>query len=231
VSTSGDKPLTSTVRELTPTWAAGVALMVKGEKRRAWLPGQLVSHEQFGDSRPAGTPEPEDVVIDTELLDVVDMPKPAPTPVDVAAPPARVSRTASGVGYRLLSSHAGTSAPRPLPSSIVTVNYTAWTPDGNMFASSFLSGQPETFQLSKAIRGLRDGLNTMRVGDTTRFWIPAELAFDDSTSPQAGPHGMVVFDVELLYVYTADGQRGRVRRLEGRVGLQRQPTERPSGRP
>ena len=39
----------------------------------------------------------------------------------------------------------------------------------------------------------------MKVGDVTRFWIPASLAYGDS--PQGGaPAGTLVFDVELLSI-------------------------------
>jgi peptidylprolyl isomerase len=39
----------------------------------------------------------------------------------------------------------------------------------------------------------------MVVGEKRRFWIPGNLAYDNSTRPGA-PKGMLVFDVELLEI-------------------------------
>jgi FKBP-type peptidyl-prolyl cis-trans isomerase len=36
-----------------------------------------------------------------------------------------------------------------------------------------------------------------------RFWIPAELAYGDTPRRPGGPHGMLVFDVELLKINQA----------------------------
>jgi peptidylprolyl isomerase len=58
-------------------------------------------------------------------------------------------------------------------------------------------GKPITFGLDGVIPGWTDGLQTMVVGEKTRFWIPKELAYDGKPGR---PQGMLVFDVELLKI-------------------------------
>ena len=85
---------------------------------------------------------------------------------------------------------------------MVTVNYSGWTTDGKMFDSSVVRGEPATFPLDHVIPGWTEGVQLMKVGDTFRFWIPGALAYDDPSRPprRGSPHGMLVFDVELLDV-------------------------------
>lgn len=47
------------------------------------------------------------------------------------------------------------------------------------------------------IAGWTDGLQVMSVGDTTRFWIPQDLAYKGMAGE---PPGMLVFDIELLRI-------------------------------
>ena len=127
-------------------------------------------------------------------IDLVEFsPSPAVAPPDVAAPPAGVSKTRSGLAYRVL--RPGTGTEHPKSSSRVTVHYTGWTTDGKMFDSSVVRGQPATFRLTDVIPGWTEGVQLMVTGERTRFWIPQRLAYDG----QAGaPRGMLVFDIELV---------------------------------
>jgi peptidylprolyl isomerase len=120
-----------------------------------------------------------------------------PPPPDVAAPPADAARTASGLASKVLK--VGTSNVRPGPTSTVRGNYTGWTTDGKMFDSSVARGEPAQFALNAVIPGWTEGLQLMVVGEKRRFWIPGNLAYDDSPRPDA-PKGMLVFDIELLAV-------------------------------
>jgi peptidylprolyl isomerase len=79
---------------------------------------------------------------------------------------------------------------------MVTVNYSGWTPDGKLFDSSIVSGQPATFQLDGVIAGWTEGVGLMVEGEKTRFWIPEKLAYKGG-----GPvKGDLVFDIELLKI-------------------------------
>jgi peptidylprolyl isomerase len=79
----------------------------------------------------------------------------------------------------------------------VTVHYTGWTTDGQMFDSSVTRGEPATFQLSQVIAGWTEGVQLMTEGEKARFWIPQELAYKGQPG---APAGTLVFDVELLKI-------------------------------
>ena len=114
-------------------------------------------------------------------------------PEDVAGPPREAEYTRSGLASKVLAPGTGTEHPKR--SSTVTVHYSGWTTDGQMFDSSVMRGQAATFPLTRVIRGWTEGLQLMVVGEKRRFWIPEKLAYGG----QAGaPQGMLVFDVELL---------------------------------
>lgn len=121
-------------------------------------------------------------------------PRPAaiPAPPDVAAPPADAQRTPSGLASKVIQPGSGTA--HPGPRDRVTVHYTGWTSDGNMFDSSVARGEPATFGLDRVIPGWTEGLQLMVQGERRRFWIPPNLAYEG----RPGPQGTLVFEVELI---------------------------------
>ncbi len=172
-------------------WTEGVQLMVEGETTRFWIPADLA----YGDTprRPGGPYGT--LVFDIELISID---RPIPAPADVAAPPADAVRTSSGLAYKVLQAGTGTQA--PAPTDTVTVHYTGWTTDGKMFDSSVKRGEPASFPLNRVIAGWTEGVQLMVVGEKTRFWIPADLAYGDPPKRPGAPAGMLVFDIELLEI-------------------------------
>jgi FKBP-type peptidyl-prolyl cis-trans isomerase len=179
------KPSTFQLNRVLPGWTEGVQLMVVGEKRRLWVPEKLAFNGAAG--RPQGT-----VVFDIELLSIEEAP---PAPPDVAAPPADSQKSGSGLASRVLK--PGTGTVHPTKDSTVTVHYTGWTTDGQMFDSSEMAGKPATFSLGQVIRGWTEGVQLMVEGEKRRFWIPEKLAYGGQSGK---PRGMLVFDVELLSI-------------------------------
>jgi peptidylprolyl isomerase len=172
-------------------WTEGLQLMVVGEKRRFWIPGNLA----YGDTptrpgAPSGT-----LVFDVKLISIKSAPKPIVAPADVAAVPADAKKTQSGIGYKVLN--AGKGEVHPKQTDKVEVHYTGWTTDGKMFDSSVLRGKPAQFPLYGVIKGWTEGVQLMVPGEKTRFWIPAELAYGNKPGR---PAGMLVFDIELLKI-------------------------------
>jgi FKBP-type peptidyl-prolyl cis-trans isomerase len=173
-------------------WTEGLQLMVTGEKRRFWIPANLA----YGDNPRPGAPLGQ-LTFDVELLEIIKPPEPPEVPKDVAAAPSSAKKTASGLRYAVLK--PGTGKNHPTPTNRVKVNYSGWTTDGKMFDSSVTRGQPATFGVGQVIKGWTEGLQLMVVGEKTRFWIPADLAYGET--PRAGtPAGTLVFDVELLEI-------------------------------
>jgi FKBP-type peptidyl-prolyl cis-trans isomerase len=168
----------------------GLSLMVQGEKRRLWIPSRLAYGATFRRDAPTG-----DLVYDVELLDVIPAIPPPPVPEDVGKPPRTARRTRSGLAYRVLQKGTGKRSPKATDK--VTVSYTGWTTDGKMFDSSVTRGTPATFRLTSLIKGWTEGLQLMKEGEKTRFWIPAKLAYGDRPTRPGAPAGMLVFDIEL----------------------------------
>lgn len=180
------EPVGLPLDRVIPGWSEGLQLMVEGERRRLWIPEELAY--KGTPNRPQGM-----LVFDVELLSIQEKPSSPPVPEDVAAPPPDAERTSSGLATKVLE--PGTGSEHPTPKSRVTVHYTGWTTDGQMFDSSILRGQPATFPLDQVIAGWTEGLQLMVVGETRRLWIPEELAYKGMPNR---PQGMLVFDVKLI---------------------------------
>lgn len=147
------------------------------------------------DAKPDAKPDEKPAAVEQAQAPAEPIPGDIPAPADVAAPPPTATKTASGLAYRVLGKGKGTTHPRTFDS--VEVHYTGWTTDGKMFDSSVKRGKPTSFGVNGVIKGWTEGLQLMVVGDKTRLWIPAELAY--GTQP-GRPQGMLVFDVELLKI-------------------------------
>jgi peptidylprolyl isomerase len=182
------------VASVIPGLTEGLQMMTVGEKRRFWIPAQLA----YGDASVGGAPS-GNLIFDIELVEIVAQPS---APLDVQAPPASAKRTASGLAYRVLTK--GSGRVHPVASSRVKVHYSGWTTDGNLFDSSVTRGKPATFPLSSVIKGWTEGLQLMVVGEKTRFWIPADLAYGNAPKRPGAPAGMLVFDIELFEIDPAN---------------------------
>src|SRR5271168_4676029 len=93
---------------------------------------------------------------------------------------------------------------------IAVVQYTGWlyeasAPDnkGKQFDSSRTTGRPFRFPLGtgQVIKGWDQGVLGMKVGESRRLIIPADLAYGDSGAGGVIPPGAtLVFDVDLVAV-------------------------------
>lgn len=167
-----------TIAKTAPALARAALLSPVNETRRWWF-------------SLAGS-APQTQIIDLTILGNVD---PVPAPSDVATVPPNANKTASGLAYRVIKK-ANAGGGYPSAKSVITIDYSGWTPDGKLFDSSVTRGEKATFPLSGLISGWKEGLTLMSPGDTYRFWIPGHLAYD-SIPGANGPKGMLVFDVTL----------------------------------
>ncbi|WP_217487662.1 FKBP-type peptidyl-prolyl cis-trans isomerase [Acinetobacter oleivorans] len=109
-----------------------------------------------------------------------------------------VITTKSGLQYQVLKEGNGQ---KPKATSRVKVNYEGRLLDGTVFDSSIARNHPVEFQLSQVIAGWTEGLQTMKEGGKTRFFIPANLAYGEvGAGDTIGPNSALIFDIELLQV-------------------------------
>lgn len=170
-----------------PGLREALGLMSVGQRMRLWLPESLAfagKNDRFKGP----------LMVDVMLLDIIALPA---TPTDLKTPPADAQKTKSGLMSKVLK--PGTGTVHPKGNSTVTVHYTGWLPDGTVFDSSVIKGQPATFPLGDVIKGWSEGVQLMVVGEVRRLWVPGHLGYDGVD--QAGvPKGPLVFDVELIAI-------------------------------
>ncbi len=108
-----------------------------------------------------------------------------------------VTTTSSGLQYEVLVEGMGAS---PVPSDKVSVHYEGSFMDGTPFESSVERGEPAEFGLSQVIAGWTEGLQTMKVGGKTRFYIHPELGYGPGGRGGIPPNALLIFDVQLLAI-------------------------------
>jgi peptidylprolyl isomerase len=122
-------------------------------------------------------------------------PEPPPAPADAAEPPASATKTESGLVWKMLSKPQTGEHPRV--HDRVRINFTGWTPGGEVIDSSIPDGEPRMYPMDELIKGLSEGLQLMAKGERRRFWIPAALA-ESGRPKRRGPAAPSVFDVTLV---------------------------------
>ncbi|QXR10703.1 FKBP-type peptidyl-prolyl cis-trans isomerase [Acinetobacter junii] len=106
--------------------------------------------------------------------------------------------TKSGLQYQVLQQGTGKS---PKLTSTVKVNYEGRLIDGTVFDSSIARNHPVEFKLNQVIPGWTEGVQTMKEGGKSRFFVPSNLAYGDVGAGDAiGPNSTLIFDIELLEV-------------------------------
>ena len=111
-----------------------------------------------------------------------------------------VKTTNSGLQYEVLK--LGNRGLKAQKENVVTIHYQASFIDGEVYDSS-IEKEPVTFPLNApngTIKGLHEGIELMSIGDQYRFFIPAKLAYGNS-SPEGSPippGSTLIFVIELV---------------------------------
>lgn len=106
--------------------------------------------------------------------------------------------TSSGLQYTVLKEGTGKS---PKATDSVKCHYEGFLTDGTLFDSSIQRGEPATFPLGGVIKGWTEGLQLMKEGGKTRFFIPYNLGYGEAGASGAiPPYAALIFDVELIEV-------------------------------
>lgn len=109
-----------------------------------------------------------------------------------------VQVTESGLQYSVIKEGTGKS---PKATDTVVCHYEGFLTNGTVFDSSIQRGEPAAFPLNAVIAGWTEGLQLMKEGGKTRFFIPYNLAYGEAGAPGAiPPYAALIFDVELIEV-------------------------------
>ncbi len=106
-----------------------------------------------------------------------------------------VKTTASGLQYKILKQGTGAA---PKPDDVVTTHYRGTFLDGTEFDSTYRTNQPATFPVSSVIKGWKEALQAMRVGDKWQLFVPSDLAYGPQGRDEIPPNATLVFEIELL---------------------------------
>ena len=146
-----------------------------------------------------------------ENVDTVDVVEEAPAAETTADPAtllkqyatgakdSTMTTTTSGLCYMVVTEGTGAA---PGATDEVTVHYTGRLTNGEVFDSSVERGEPATFPLDHVIKGWTEGLQLMKEGGKTVFYIPSNLAYGETGTPGGpiGPNEPLIFEVELIKV-------------------------------
>ena len=109
-----------------------------------------------------------------------------------------VITTKSGLQYIVLKEGNGKA---PKATDRVKCHYEGFLIDGTVFDSSVQRGEPTVFGLQQVIAGWTEGLQLMKEGGKTRFFIPYLLGYGPSgAGASIPPYAALIFDVELIEV-------------------------------
>ncbi|KAI3746654.1 hypothetical protein L6452_09093 [Arctium lappa] len=119
--------------------------------------------------------------------------------------------TESGLQYKDIKVGSG---PTPPVGYQVAANYVAMVPSGQVFDSSLEKRQVYIFRVGsgQVVKGLDEGILSMKVGGKRRLYVPGSLAFPKGLAsapgrPRVAANSPVVFDVSLEYIPGLDDEQ------------------------
>jgi peptidylprolyl isomerase/FKBP-type peptidyl-prolyl cis-trans isomerase FklB len=113
----------------------------------------------------------------------------------------------SGVQYKIVKTGAKDGI-SPKPEDEVRVHYEGKLVNGEIFDSSYKSGQPVVFVLGNLIPAWVEAMQQMKPGDEWELWVPPEQGYGDSQTGPIPPNSVLIFRIELLGVLPAGGTTG-----------------------
>lgn len=109
----------------------------------------------------------------------------------------KLNATATGSGLYYVSSLKGAGA-TPNINSVVTVKYTGYLTNGNVFDQTNSAGA--TFNLNGVIKGWQEGIPLFNKGGKGKLLIPSALGYGSQATGSIPANSVLIFDVEILDV-------------------------------
>lgn len=107
-----------------------------------------------------------------------------------------VVETNTGLQYRVLEESDGCN---PDPDYKITVHYNMLSANTKqLIDSSYQRGGPSEFKLSKMIKGWREAVPMMKVGETWELYIPPGLAYGTKASSGIPPNSVLISQIQLI---------------------------------
>ena len=171
-------------------WDEGISYLHVGDKATLVIPPGLGYGEQASGRIPANST----LIFDVELIDAKEGIKAYTIPKK-----ADTLKTKSGLKYIVVQ--ANKNGAKPDSGGSVTVSYTGYFLDGNIFDSSSDRNKPFTFLLGKkqVIAGWDEALMLMHKGEKFRVIVPYQLGYGEKGYQGViPPKTTLVFDMELV---------------------------------
>ncbi|HET7536997.1 MAG TPA: FKBP-type peptidyl-prolyl cis-trans isomerase [Candidatus Didemnitutus sp.] len=119
-----------------------------------------------------------------------------------------VQETPTGLRYEVLTAGNGAT---PKQGQLAKINYKLSFTDGRVVEDSAQRGEPVELLVQTptqadprgVIAGMAEGLQQMKVGGKSRFYVPPHLAYGDEGNQGIPPAATLVFEVELIDVKDA----------------------------
>ncbi len=105
----------------------------------------------------------------------------------------------SGLQYKVLRKGEGES--HPAPGSHTECHYEGRLINGDIFASSYEQGEPESFAPILSIPGWGEAMELMVEGDKWEIYLPSELAYGEKGfEPKIKPGDALIFVMEMIEI-------------------------------
>lgn len=122
-----------------------------------------------------------------------------PTPAPSGSPAEEAKPTVLKSGLQYIDIAVGTGA-MPKKGQRVAISYQAAVGNKRIETASALNPFEWVLGSDQAMKGLDEGVSTMKVGGKRKIMVPPELGYGNEEVGNVPPSSIIVYDVELLSI-------------------------------
>ena len=186
-----DKPIQITLGkgQIIKGWEEALPYLHEGDKAILSVPPELA----YGNQDLGIIPPNSTLIFEIDLLEVVQSTPPEPFVT------AGLDTLVLDSGLKIIIVKKG-NGPKVSFGRQVVAHYTGYLPNGKVFDSSYLHGQPITFHpgSGQVIKGWDEAFPLLPKGTKARLIIPPYLAYGDHDTGPIPAGSTLVFDVEVV---------------------------------